>query len=366
MFMRKLLILIVLVCFPLSTFAKDRPELFGWQLPIPKPFKFKPAKRWLAIVDGIYDVKVHLTIDKKGKIKKITPETVQDLAYVDYFRDNLMSVKFEAAKKDGKKVAFLLPCILRFEKKVIFPEVYFPIDTARKIFNRALYFSAFDSIQVEFAKLDFFPTYYCDLEPNDSLTANPFILFKVNIDETGNPVEIKKISSTYSQYDVQLQSAIQWAKFKPAFIDNQPVASENYLIVSFFPYVNYPTIPWYPSNKDGDSYYHNLQLKLIPDTVGNLQEPIPAFISPDNFLSASRNISKDSVLILFSVDTSGKAKISRFSKMKKRNRKPIFQMIKNKRFYPALDYSGHPVETKVLANFILQNSGYIRIKILKD
>jgi TonB family protein len=72
-----------------------------------------------------------------------------------------------------------------------------------------------------------------DLSPAaaDTLPYNAEVVLKLNVDENGQAQDVEVVKSPSKYLDAPVAAAVRQARFRPATLDNQPVASDMTLTV---------------------------------------------------------------------------------------------------------------------------------------
>jgi len=307
-------------------------------------------------------VAVILDIDKEGRVTSVAAESSSDSAFAGYAQAWMKSIKFEPATFKGKEIPSHLPVILQFRPRVRLPDIHFPIDSVGAIIDADLYFKTFALNDIRVPQLEEFPRYFCDLKVTDSSIVFKYVLARVALDESGRVTDVEKVSSNYPAFTRQVMSAILWARFSPAVVQGSPVPAECFVLVSFFPQINYPTRVWQRSDLDSLGPLSRFRIRLLPDTVGLMSKPLPAKMPGDEFTLAGKHaFYRDTVSVALSVDTTGRISLRRFTKGGEAMQQAVYKLGARLRFFPALDYQGHPHRFSGLVSFIFQGSPKIRI-----
>ncbi|HWR82129.1 MAG TPA: hypothetical protein VN285_02380, partial [Candidatus Deferrimicrobium sp.] len=187
-----------------------------------------------------------------------------------------------------------------------------------------------------------------------------YVFLKLELSKTGKVVNVEPIISTFPAFTQQIQSAILWARFSPAAVRGKSAASTCFILISFFPQIHYPTRVWRPS--DQNSLYERLRIRLLPDTVGLLTEPIPAELTPEEFTLGSRQaLFIDTVNAVVSVDTLGLAAVHRIGTEVRQLRHTVQEIGRRLQFFPALDTRGNRHPFTGLASFVFDGSTKVRV-----
>jgi hypothetical protein len=342
--------------------AIERPTLLDFALPYPQkiPELIAPEKLPYFRVEKL--VPLLLEVDKQGRVKSVTPEDSSESAFAAYAEAWLKSIPFEPAIFEGKKTKSRLPILLQFRPRVRLPEIHFPLDSDRVISDADLYYKAYGLNDIRLPRLDEFPSYFCELKWPDSSVSYKYVLVKVELDKSGKVVNTELAHSTFPAYTTPTMSAVLWASFTPATVLGKPVPCECFVLVSFFPYINYPTRVWRRTELDSLSLLEKFRVRLLSDTVGLMSKPLPAWAGGEEFsYSGLRLFVRDTVSARLYIDTSGHVRLGRMSNGIKQLQATIREITPHLRFFPALDYQGRCRPYSGLTSFIFQGSAKIRI-----
>ncbi len=307
-------------------------------------------------------VAVILDIDKEGRVTSVAAECSSDSAFSGYAQTWIKSIRFEPATFKGKEVPSHLPVILQFRPRVRLPDIHFPIDSTGAIIDGDLYFKTFALNDIRVPQLEEFPRYFCDLKVTDSSIVFKYVLVKVGLDKSGRVTNVEEVSFNYPAFTRQVMSAILWTRFSPAVVRGSPVPAECFVLVSFFPQINYPTRVWQRSDLDSLGPLARFRIRLLPDTVGLMSKPLPARMSGDEFTLAGKHaFYRDTLSAALSIDTTGRVSLRRFTKAGEIMQQAVNELSARLRFFPALDYQGYPHRFSGLVSFIFQGSPKIRI-----
>ncbi len=344
-------------------YAGELPSYFGFVLPVPDnmPYRFTPPSN-PPYTTYERQVTMIIAINNSGVPEQVQPADSQDTRFAQYVEPYLRSVHFTPAAMNGKKTNARLPVIITFQPARKYPAFVFPVDSLGEIKDRGLYFYAYDLNNINPPKLVMFPKYFCNRKAIDSSSIYPFVLLKLQLDKEGKPTDVQKVRSTLPSYTQTTKSASLWAEYQPATVNNQPVASTCFLLVSYFPQLDYPTTPWIAERINSLSPLEQARVQLIPDTVGLMQKPLPRKLPGDVYQVINRRMFyHDTISAFIVVDSSEQVEIRRFSKLDKAHRQIIRDLKQQMLFYPAITYDGQPVSYGGLTNIIFISSGKIRI-----
>ncbi len=362
----KSLLITNLVALSLSAIAgadeAQRPSHYGLALPYPTEIPELITTASLPYYRLERDAPMILDIDKKGRVMAVTPQEVADSAFTRYVEVWVKSFRFEPATFRDKKVESQLPVLLQFQARVRLPDVYFPIDSTGAVRDADLYFGAFTLNGIDLPQIKEFPSYFCELKWSDSSVSYQYVLVKVQLDKSGKVANTEVAHSTFPAYNTPIMSAILWANFLPATVRGRPVTCECYVLVSFFPYINYPTRVWRRTELDSLSLLERFRIRFLPDTVGLMAKPLPAWAGGEEFTySGLHRFVRDTVSAMLYIDTSGQVRLGRMSNGSKELQAIIREITPHLRFFPALDYQGRSHPYSGLVSFIFEGSARIRV-----
>ncbi len=339
------------------------PSYYDMTLPVPVTYPAFTLRSGLHLTPRGEAIPVVLSLDSKGAVQTVRPEVPSDSLYVAPLTPWLRGFSFLPAKRANKNVAVQLPVVLMTQPRKRQPEVIFPVDSLGKVRDADLYFHAYSLNGIRSPRLEKFPRYYCDAKADDTAKLYRYILAKVSLDTTGSVAGIEVVQSTYPQFTQQITSAILWAEFSPASVNDSLQPSTGYLLVSFFPHVSYPTREWRRSALDSMNVLERCRVRLLPDTVGLLSPPIPVLAPGDEYtLAGTHAFLHDTVSAVVSVNKGGKATASFISSTNPMLRQAVMKLVRRLAFYPALDFEGEPHFYSGLVHFIFEGSSKVRIE----
>ncbi len=352
------------MCGTILASENQIPQTYNVQLPILKEAKLERPEKNPPFNNYIRDIAVQLTIDKKGKVEDILPVNKSDSLFVQYYETNIKKIKFEPAKIEGKKKDFKIIILLRFMYDNPIPDIIFPIDSFY-FRDTKLYLESFKANKYNFPYIKSFPSYFSDIEINDSTNNYQYMILQANIDANGKLIESKILRSDLPSFNLQIQSAVQWSDFSPMKIQDVQVESENYVLISFFPYLSYPTKNWKLGSESDENLFDRIKVRNLIDTLGLLSPPVPAFYPPEKITAINLVRSYyDSTICMVNIDRSGKLRIKNIGTKNKKIRSIILKISKNMKMYPAIDFENNRVEYNGLIKFVLDGQGSVLINYL--
>ncbi len=325
--------------------GSQRPEQFGLALPFPRELPAFPSDLSL-IRPGTLKlvwVPLVLSVDLSGNVTEISHNAGVDTLLVNYARPYLEALKFEPATRDGSAAAARLPVVLRYRRGVAFPSLTFPVSAGLNSVDHDLLEGAYRLNGIELPRPVVFPSFAGAVDKNDSSLVFPYILLKIELDRTGRLTAVEVVRSTLPDYNMPIESAAMWAEYAPAVVAGETVPSTGFLMVSFFPQLDYPLKRWDSARLAEISLMQRESVRLFADTVGLMFEPIPRRRDGDAYtLSARRRRSTDSINCYLSIDTLGFARVRAESKAGRSIKETMQQFRQVLRFYPALGFDGRP------------------------
>ncbi len=345
-----------------------RPEHFGVQLPYPREIPtFEPDP-------GALDTKMErtvaftLTVTAGGRVAEVEIDRPADSLYRSRYVDYLESLRFEPGLKDSVRVAMQLPLLMQVGAPGDSPTLFFPVQRNRAVMETGLYLRALSLNGVEPAAILSFPPYHGAVTIADTALLYPYIILRLELDETGAVTAIDPVFSSAPGINDQLRSAANWATYAPMKINGRAVASTNYLVVSFFPGISYPTCCLEAGRTDSLPILDRARMQLVPDTFGLMNKPIP--IAAWTGIQAATHadfLDGRFYAARVSIDTLGKAFLvdsspySRDSTDYKKAKGTCQRAIEKIRFYPAVDYQGRPCVYTGLTYLTYESGTNVRI-----
>ncbi len=345
----------------LSAREETPAGLYGFCVPFPKEIPaFEPPRRLLSLnTERIVCILVQL--DSGGKISALSPEDPADSGQAAYVEGFLRELSLEPAMMNGQKVASVLPVMFQFRPGAVIPQVQFPEDESGRINDADLYWKTFALNGIGSPGVVTFPSYFALSASTTEPAVYPFVLVRLQLDDSGRLLGSEKVRSTCRGFDEQIMSALLYAKFSPAVVNGESIASTPFLLVSLFPQMDYPTAVWNREHYDQLSLLNKLSLRMLPDTVGLMSKAIPLRIPPDRYPLGRSRSAHDRLSAYMQVDTLGKARLVRCSRVPRATVETVRRIIGNLRFAPALDYDGRARRFHGLVHLHYTGSTDVRI-----
>ena len=193
---------------------------------------------------------------------------------------------------------------------------------------------------VEIPVLTRFPSYHYEFKTAYRWRTYPFKLFRVDLDSTGRVTAIELIQETGPAFSAQIKSAILWGEYTSLKIHGRAVESSNFLVVSLYPMVKYPTGVVDQTSTDL-APWDRVRVRLVPDTIGLILPPVPKREWSGEILdSFHQGMTPELVSCRVAVDTAGKTRLSDVSTDFHRARSILIARAHDILFFPAMELAG--------------------------
>jgi len=322
---------------------QPRPEHFGFCLPYPVSAMPFPADSLPVDFQGVLALPLTLTVDTAGKVTQVSPVVADDSAFMEHYRAFLMFLEFEPGLYNDSPTTMPLRIQLEVLEPGALPVVHYPVGPNREIVDGDLYWRALEELGVEVARLRCFPSFYYAVDRRAGWESYPYQIYRVELDSTGDVLEVELVGGTSSANNAQIRSAINWGEYRPLKIMGRAMGSSNFLVVSLLPTVDYPTLPVCVDGFDTANVWDRMRVRLLPDTVGLLAPPIPKLAWSgrirEGFIG---DLPADLLSARICVDSEGGSVVERISSDNWRWRRVFTTNAHNRRFFPAIDFAGRP------------------------
>ena len=288
-----------------------------------------------------------LQIDEKGIVTKATPADTSQQNLFSHVEQYLKTLTFTPLIIDGKKVPGFALARVVFRPGVGWIDLEYALDSTGAISDDVLYDSLVPLNGYSTPRLATFPSYHSGLSWKDRLTVEPFILFKVSADSVGNITDAIPVKSTLPSLTSQLQSAVRWAKLTPPTQNGKRMASQSYLAVLFFPGNNYPTRPYSADSATvTGTLLERTQLRFLPDSSKYMALPVPRNPPYDSLYLKKAKVSGSlqTLTMFVQISPNGEAGLHIPPGLSPAVRTELRDVAGSMKFYPALDFSGRPVQ----------------------
>jgi hypothetical protein len=340
-----------------------QPRLTHFDLSLPYPIDW-PV--WAA--DSTEDttqieryLPVTLQVDSLGSVTSLSIADPADSLYEDIYHDYLAAIRFEPGLHSGRPTAMALVVQLRVGAVCTAPHVRFPVEPNRGVVLTDLYWESFRANGIEVPRLVSFPSYYYEFHAPDYWQLYPYIIYRVELDSTGD-VTAARLVGPDDPFADQLRLGIHWGQYSPLKRDGVAQASVGFLIISLFPNLSYPTpaIDYRADSLSADWDY--LRVRFLPDTIGVMVPPVPKLdwsgpaemhrsaVRPSGFVSARVQVNQAGLGQIAGLVTDSPA-----------IRGVLATRADQRRFYPAIDFSGQPQPYEGLLYLKLGSESNIRV-----
>ncbi len=324
-----------------STILWPRPVLYGLSLPYPLWLPEFTADSAVTVSQVEKLIPLRLLIDAEGRVTGQEAQTTSDSACAAYYREYLSAVRFEPGLKDGRPAPMELRTLLQMGAVGSRPHLRFPVEPNRAIVLPDLYSETLALNGVQTASMVSFPSYYYDAQEGEGWRRYPFDIFKVELDSSGDVTAAEVVRTTMPRFTDHIRSAIHWGEYMPLRIDGQARASANYLVVSLYPTVSYPTTSIDRSAGGPATLWDTWRVRLVPDTSGLLAGPIPKQDWSGRIKEAFFSGFTDSLVSgRIAVDSAGAGRITGITTDFWKSRRVFNVKSHELRFFPAVGFDG--------------------------
>ncbi len=363
----KNLSLLLLVCMQLTGIGllaeeiKERPTVGGIILPIPiKSISIVSENRLLSFADSL--VPLMLELNRYGKVRYTVALNPEDSLFARVAMDNFSGEQFYPGMigNNARRMKFAAVMIVRAGKTK--HRLKFGIDADSLIRNYSIFEATLRANNLSSVKLENFPSYFCNYKISDSLPVTHYLLTKVEFDKKGRPLKIEKINSSGSQFEQELSSAINWAKYSPAKKRGIAQKGTSYVLVTLFPEVTYPAKVRTDSTLAESYYFEKYRIQLFGSRPELILPPIPKNLNYNN-ISIVNYPAPDSgrVSLLVIIDTLGQTNLLSSGRIGHTDRYAVKSVVSRVRFYPAKNFDGLLVSFRGILDLETNGSTYVRI-----
>jgi len=380
----KSLIFLVIVHL-LSTCSVPAFSLLGFQFPSPEnipgdssPVYFDPgyngisSNLWLQPGDRLpyaafaVTSRIAFYLSKEGDVDSILMLEPTGAQFIDGIRNSLSRLRFSPAFLDTSPCPSILPAELLFtirqDKGHAFLRVPFLASNGyknRKLIDQMMILNGFN-----LPVLRKFPSYFCKAGTADRKESYNFAIFEIMLDSQGNPVDATEYCSSNADYSKLLGLAAFYAEYLPASFHKERFESGIFVMVRFFPELEYPTHLWPNFNLPSQSYpfeFIRLKSDLYLDSIIN--PAIPANI-PGGIINWPDFIPlNDSVWVKVKIDTMGQiVSHSFYTPVWGEKDSLTEQILRSLQFIPARDISNSVCEFSGSLMIRFQSGRNIRIE----
>lgn len=255
--------------------AAERSSYEGFALPIPKelPAPLPSDSLYIGFVQPLNELT--MTIDDSGRVSSFMTAKMVTSRWRSAMRAYLDRLRFEPGSEQRKALSCQIPgrfVVSRVDSSVA---LELPLDTAGRILDVTLYSKGLQLNGITLPAVEKFPWYHAAFPAADSNRVLRFCLAKVDFNGKGRATSIAKVSTDYTNFDDQLLTAINYAKFTSGMmLDSTPIRS-GYLLITLFPTTRYPTLPWTKERIDSLDLHDRLAIRMLPDAQSVMIPPLP-------------------------------------------------------------------------------------------
>ncbi len=358
-----LLVMIGALPAPLDCYA--RPATLGLQLPFPIQTVAPGSADSLGAKPGIELLRFWLTIDTAGAVANVAPTTAIGSDQLQQIQRFFTRFHFEPGRRHDSALSCRVIVELSLSTDSAFSRVRFPVSSDTQVSVQDLYLTSLGGNSVQVAAWKRFPWFHATVSSVDTTPIPRFALIRVDLGVKGGLTRKELVATNYPGFGGQLVNAAGWAGYQPAKVGGKPVASSNFLLVTFYPSISYPTKPLLAAKPDSSTWHRKYLLRMLPDSSGYMSEPIPRAPSTGSLqIPVSPKQSRKSFIFECEVDSSGVVHLK--SPLADTTGVPTLgaAVAKSLRFYPALDFAGRPKSFEGYAEVSTLNRTNVRIRFL--
>jgi len=348
-----------------SGLAAQPEAVFGLSLayPLEAPI-FREEDSLLRCKEDEY-VRLQLRIDESGTVASILLNGVVSDTRLREYTTFFQRFRFQPGSRNGAVVEQKLPVTLYLFTDHRSPVVTMPITAAGRVDDPGLYWQALELNGVTLPHLRRFPSYHSTISGVDTTTQLRYVLASVDLNRWGVPSRINLARTNYEAFAGQILNAINWGKYSAAKIDSQSVASTCFLLVTFFPSMQYPCRPVKVEPNDTVLSVERLAVRLLPDTLGDLSGPIPRSASDWTYpLQATPGSWKYYGIFRYKIDVQGNAYLVSGGNGSAAAWQFGSSLAASMRFYPAVNKYGYPTAFEGAVKVTPNGKSNVRVKFL--
>jgi hypothetical protein len=345
--------------------ATAAPKLNGLVLPIPThPIPITGIDS-LYTRDGYRLYELWLAVTASGKVSSVQLTEILTESRAALIRDLFSRVKFTSCVKNDTAQSCRLPVRLLVGADSADCAIRLPIGADSCIDDIYLYTKAVRTAGFQPIGLKSFPWFHATFPERDSLNILPFALISLKVGARGEVRDRKLVSSNFENYGRQVLNATTWGKYLPAKWNGRAISSTGFLLISFFPTLPYPSVPYPPKNPDSLSYHKQLLMQFLTDTAGLMSVPVPREASRATYHIPAPPAARGMTLVVqCSIDTCGILKMTGGNNESEEARKFFKNLSAQIRFYPAMDVAGRCRPFSGIARVTTGTEPIIRIEYL--
>jgi len=371
----RLLLLTAAVILPLSGSAETPepsppatpPHVHGVNVPLLATEGGKDLSVELPRLRNRERTPVVLFFDNQGRVDSTILIPDPDTAWQQSVTASVEGLRFLLSEQDESRPPSLT-IATRHLPRTRSAELVFPLDETGRVADPNLLIWTLEFNEHYLPDIRYFPSYACDLGPDNPDKGMKYVLFRVSLDSTGAVIDRQLVSTNYSAFVDQINSLLLYAQFSPAMIDLEYQDCEFFLMVSFFHHTLYPTLPFGPvadslseiddreqpratlktrlrrqriASSGPEPYYTPLQVRVLPAAEGIVSLPLPHPELTDSVATGIlfRYLGGNQTALI-SIDTLGKTRLLSTSAGNRETKKAVTAFVNALRFYPAISSDG--------------------------
>jgi hypothetical protein len=248
-------------------------------------------------------------LSQEGNVVLILPSSERWKPFVDIVLPSLVRMKFTPPIIEGKPIPFMLAAELIFyiSKNRTNVVLRLPFIDDMNLYTKELIEKSLELNGFKLPQPIAIAPYYSNIKPTVNVTDYDFAIFLLTLDTSGGAEQIYEYCSSNHDISKLFKNAILYSKFTPAAYKGENIPSSLFLIVRYFPYLEYPTKNWPLPDSIQSAYpYEFLRIEpaLYLDSI--IHPAIPLNI-PNGIIQWGSHISfVDSLVVGVVIDTLGK------------------------------------------------------------
>lgn len=338
----------------------ERPHDFGITLPVPEANNL--VRLSSVLLSSALVIPVVVSVDTAGRCSEPTPVDEADSGLVMSVADRLSELTFLPGKRDSVLAPMKLPMLFLIREDSTLAGLVTPINRLFTITDARLYEYALALNGYNVARLTSFPSYFCQKPPGDTIVIPPYLAVNVSLDENGRPRRIDAVGPEPPLTD-QVLTAVNWAKYRPASRDGEPVSGEVQITITLWPEQNCPTDPLSLPPGDSLDVYDRTRVAQNSAFSDLRMLPVPANLS-SNGVYPDQPVANlpDTGLVIIRIDREGRARLVSSDPSTPHARRSYEKVVASLRFHPAVGKDGEPLEYTGKMALYRTDSRNVRIK----
>lgn len=363
------MIIAVLNCSPPppvepESFKANRPSYNSYYLAAPTGSLPELPRSVVQGLFGSLPVDLEFEIGKNGRVRRIQATDSILTRGWDDLMVTLKQMQFYPGRSGHRPVNQTIPATLILSSERYLQKISFPVDSSGLVSDPDLYWRAMKLNAVGFPSLEFFPSYFFDIDLKETSTDLDYLLVRLDLDQSGRVLSYEKLHSGAGAYTDQIIGAINWADYTVPSWDTDSVSSA-YLRIALYNHVPYPTIKLdFPL--DTLSLPERERVKLFPDTVGLMFKPIPTRYQMDGLYSllGGKLTRADTAYVHIRIGATGLVTSFNPVGTMRSQLTDYLKLAQWLRFYPARDFNGEARSFSGIIRLEYHASTKVRIRFL--